>query len=39
MTAKYKGLAAGAQKLLEYADQLSDNQLNWIDAYMKSRSK
>lgn len=39
MTAKYKGLAAGAQKLLEYADQLSDDQLNWIDAYMKSRSK
>ena len=39
MTARYKGLAAGAQKLLEYADQLSDDQLNWIDAYMKSRSK
>lgn len=37
-TARYKGKAAASQKLLEYADQLSDDQLNWIDAYLKSRS-
>lgn len=38
LTAKYKGYAAASQKLMEYADQLNDDQLNWIDAYLKSRS-
>lgn len=38
-TARYKGKAAGATKLKEYADQLSDDQLNYIYAYLESRSK
>lgn len=38
-TARYKGKAAGAQKLLQYKDQLNDDQLNYIYAYLESRAK
>ena len=37
LTAIHKSKAEAAQKLLQYADQLSDRQLAQIDAYYKSR--
>lgn len=37
LTAIHKSKAEAAQKLLQYADQLSDQQLAQIDAYYKSR--
>ncbi len=36
-TAQYKGKAAASQLLLQYEDQLSLDQLNYIDAYLQSR--
>ena len=39
MTGIYKGREAGSQKLLEYADELSDDQLNYIMAYLEDRTK
>ena len=38
-TAKEKGSAAAARELLKYQKELSDRQLELIDAYYKSRAK